>query len=1046
MRGFSRKRIIWGILFVYFILILSCSKAFAQDDSADIVRVGYYENEVFEEGASEGAVKTGYAYEYYQKISEYTGWDYEYVYGSFGDLYDMLLSGDIDVIAGLAKRDDRVDIIGYPNLPMGNEIYTLLKHEATSDVTTDLATLSGVKIGVLKSAIADSLKDYLEAHNVEAELVYFDDYESLFDAFDQNEISVLAAEGDGAYGRAHAEVLCNFGTTDYYLCVNIKRQDLLSELDIAQSQLSAEEPSYLSTLRSKYYSASVSSLSFTATERDWISDHKSIYVGFLKNYLPYSGIDSEGNVTGIISDIIPEMFNELKLSDISVDYSGYDNYDDMIADISAGRIDVAFPVGGGLYYSEESGIYQSNPVASASTDLVYAGDYNDEVIKHFAVNENNRMQYYYIRTNFPAAEITLYPSIDDCLEAVLDGKANATTLNGLRANDIIKNRRYKGLYLKQLTTHDDRCFGVRIGNEGLLKLLNRGINVVGAEYAQGIAYKYAGQLYSYTFWDMVNDYIWLFVALILLVALLIIIMVVRDMNRTRRASRLKSDFVSHMSHEIRTPLTAILGMNELIQLESRDETILGYSNNIEKAGESLLGIINDILDFSKIEAGRMELFKGEYSIRELLTGISVMMGYKAGEKGLGFDMVIDKRIPDSLFGDVQKIRQIMTNLLSNAIKYTDKGEVRLTMELLSLDEKEAKIKVTIDDTGIGIREEEMAKLYSAFDRLDMENTKNIEGSGLGLTITQRMLEMMGSEVHVKSVYGRGSSFFFELRQEVKDPAPIGEFIAHGEDAEIAYHGGARFTAPDVRLLIVDDTPMNLQVISGLLKHSMMQIDTAESGAECIELFGKNDYDMVFLDQRMPQMDGVETLSELMRNYPDKVNKTPMISLTANVLSNAREQMIKAGFNDYLTKPVKLSDMEEMCLKYLPKDKIAKAEAAGADQDEQIMLLPENIRNSELLDVKQGIEYCGDAEDYMDAYEIYTSSIGERSALLEKHLLDNDMEGLALLAHSIKSTSKSVGVRELPEMAAGLEQSARNGDVEAVRSDLPEFLELYRKLS
>ena len=1031
------------IILFFLILIFPASRVYAADIQQEPVKVGYYENEVFEEGADEGAVKTGYAYEYYRKLSEYTGWRYEYVYGSFTDLYESLLNGDVDLMAGLAIREDRIGKIGYPQMAMGSEIYILVKHEADDSISADTKTLSGKRIGVLKSAIADLLDEYLLAHDVNAEVIVFEDYESLFDAFDLGNIEILAAEGDGAYGREHAEVIGSFGSSDYYLCVSKNRKDLLEELDNAQSELNADEPNYISSLRSKYYSASVQSRTFSAAEREWMASHDSMTVGYLNHYLPYSDTDSEGNVEGIVKDILPDILKSLKVGGVGISYVGYEKYDDMIEDAATGKIDVAFPVGGGLYYSEESGINQSGAVASTSTDLVYAGEYSDDVTDHFAVNENNRMQYYYITTNFPDAKINLYPSIDKCLEAVLSGEVSATTLNGLRANDILKNSKYNGLYLRQLGVSDDRCFGVRIGNEGLLKLLNRGINVLGTDYIQNIAYRYAGELYNYSFSDMMRDHIWIFTVMIFFIALLVILLVVRELNHSKRSNKLKSDFVSNMSHEIRTPITAILGMNEMIRRDSIDEEILRYSDNIEKAGESLLGIINDILDFSKIEAGRMELYKEEYNLVNLLSQLEVMVRYRTEEKGLAFDMDIDKTLPLMPVGDEQKLRQIMTNLLTNAVKYTEKGSIKLTVRLVNISSDTVEMEILVEDTGIGIQNEEIDKLFSAFDRLDLEKTRNIEGSGLGLTITKHLLELMGSSISVKSEYGKGSCFFFRLTQGVYDATPIGDYkkasLKPAKTGRMSVTSS--FKAPSARILIVDDTPMNLQVISGLLKNNGMRIDTAGSGEECLKLLGINNYDLVFLDQRMPHMDGVDTLRELKKKYPDKLKTTPVVCLTANVLSGAREKMIKAGFTDYLTKPVNLKDLEEMLKKHLPEDKIIintenDSSAGTASYD----LTP--VKDTGLFDIEEGIEYCGDEEDYVDALKTYASSVSEKKELIKKQIGSGDKGSLALTVHSLKSMSKAVGAYEIAKQAAELEDMARDGNKEVPVDKIEEFLNLY----
>ncbi len=379
--GISGKSVYRLFVVCAVLILLSVLPVAAYADSgSETVRVGYYENEVFQEGAGEGAVKTGYAYEYYRKLSEYTGWKYEYVYGGFGELYQMLLDGEIDLLAGLAWREERASLIGYPEAAMGNESYYLVKHGENADITADPATLNGCRIGVLESAMVSVLEQYLADHHVKAEVIEFPEYTELFAAFDSHSVDVLAAESDGAHGREHAEVLNIFGSSDYYLCVNINRPDLLSGLNTAQMLLAAEEPNYLNSLSAKYYSLSVTARAFSQAEREWMDTHDSLCVGYLDNYLPYSDTDEDGSVTGIIRDIMPDILKALGMSSVSVTYRGYKSYDDMVADMGTGSIDAAFPVGGGLYYCEENGIYQSNTVASASTELVYKGEFSEKTL------------------------------------------------------------------------------------------------------------------------------------------------------------------------------------------------------------------------------------------------------------------------------------------------------------------------------------------------------------------------------------------------------------------------------------------------------------------------------------------------------------------------------------------------------------------------------------------------------------------------------------------------------------------------------------------
>ncbi len=719
------------------------SAASVADEEPETVRIGYYENEVFQEGAHDGVVKDGYAYEYYRKISEYTGWNYEYVYGDFSDLYQQLLDGKIDLLAGLAWKSDRADIIGYPDEPMGNESYNLVKHVTDTQTTADPITLSNKTIGVLDSAVATVLDEYLDNHHVKADVKRFKDYGAMFDAFDSGDVALMAAEGDGAYGRNDAEVICSFGASDYYLCVSVTRPDLLSELNSAQAQLAAEETDFIATLKSKYYAKSLSSRAFTPPEKAWISAHDVMHVGYLNNYLPYSDTDEQGKATGIVTGIVPAILETLGLTNIQVTYEGYDSYDEMVADVAKYEIDVAFPVGGGLYYSEESGIYQSYPVVSSASDLVYKGEYNDAITEHFAVNENNRMQYYYVKTYFPDAQVTMYPSIDDCLNAIIKGEVSCTTLNGLRANDILKNTRYKGLSLRQLRNDDERCFGIRIGNEGLLRLLNRGINVIGSDYAVNLASRYTNQLHDYTPLDFVLDHILEFVAAIIAIAAVFILLLVRDSRRTKRevlakessrreleeknrelaesqealsnalvaaehANRAKTTFLNNMSHDIRTPMNAIVGFTALAASHiDNKEQVQDYLSKISVSSQHLLSLINDVLDMSRIESGKVKIEESDTHLPDLIHDLRTIINANVAAKNQ--ELFIDTLdvMNEDIVTDKLRLSQVLLNILSNAIKYTPPGG-SITFRVIEKPTSKpgyADFEFRIKDTGIGMSPE-----------------------------------------------------------------------------------------------------------------------------------------------------------------------------------------------------------------------------------------------------------------------------------------------------------------------------------------------------
>ena len=542
------------------------------------------------------------------------------------------------------------------------------------------------------------------------------------------------------------------------------------------------------------------------------------------------------------------------------------------------------------------------------------------------------------------------------------------------------------------------------------------------------------------------------------------------LEEARRANEAKTDFLANTSHEIRTPINAVLGMNEMILRESaKAEKLSGaspmayheafrkirnYAGNVDSAGSNLLAIINDILDFTKIEEGKMDIVEVEYRLSTVVNDVSNMLYFKAKEKKLAFTTDVDESLPDLLYGDVVRVRQVITNILNNAVKYTDEGSVSLKIagnrrEKTSDARPVIELIVSVTDTGIGISGENLGKLFGKFERVDLERNSTKEGTGLGLAISKMLLEMMGGDIRVESTYGVGSTFTVVIPQKVLSEEPVGNFKEKFEKAlgeKKAYHES--FRAPEARLLIVDDTNMNLLVATEFLQDTLVGIDTASSGREAVKLALQNKYDVILMDQRMPEMDGEETFREI-RSHRDGPNiDTPVICMTADAVVGARERYLSKGFNDYLTKPIDSTYLEMMLKKYIPAEKIEtvteeEEDSQAGKQPEERIESPFVILDSSGINTARGLANCGgDDEFYHTILLEYLRGADEKKEDLEKFLAAGDFQNYGILIHSLKSTSAMIGAEAPCKLAQALEAAAKDGNGDYVRSNHGAFLDQY----
>lgn len=517
------------------------------------------------------------------------------------------------------------------------------------------------------------------------------------------------------------------------------------------------------------------------------------------------------------------------------------------------------------------------------------------------------------------------------------------------------------------------------------------------------------------------------------------------------ANKAKSNFLANMSHEIRTPINTVLGMDEIILRETTETPTRSYAENIREAGTTLLSIVNDLLDFSKIECGKMEILPVEYEVANLLTEVINMIEIKAVNKQLEFIPVVSEDIPYLLFGDEIRIKQIIINLLTNAVKYTNEGSVVFKVNWKEAGDSSIDLIVSVTDTGIGIKEEDMEKLFVSFQRIEEERNRNIEGTGLGISITKQLLELMGSSLSVRSEYGVGSTFSFVLRQGIRDRKPIGKFREKYTYKKEKYKQfRTTFVAPDARILVVDDNAMNLSVVEGLLKNTQIQVDKANGGAKALELCKENKYDIIFMDHMMPYMDGIETMKKLRELQESKNADTPVIVLTANAISGARDMYLKEGFVDYMSKPIQGKRLEEKILQYLAPEKYVLVEYDEIEKDFYRNLWKEIADDItaeydfKILDIPSAVESAeGDKECFRFLLESFRENEPKVRSDIQTSFDEGDYKNYTIFVHALKSTAKMIGAEELSNAAKNLETAGKEENIAYIKANHQEAMEMYK---
>ncbi len=888
---------------------------YAKEDNDNVVRIAWFISDLFQEGG-EGEAKSGYAYDYLRKLTDYTDWEYEYVYGEWSELYEMLCNGEVDFMAGMSKTDERKQLMLFASSAMETDEYYLYKRIDDSTIkASDLSSFKGKKIGLLyNNRISDFTLDWINENNVDVEAVYFDSFDVLHAAFENGEIDLEPRTKDGGSDNAGISALVNLGEEPSYLAVNKNRPDLLDELNEALNYLDSVDHYALQRMQSNNYGATYTNRTLTNIEETWLNENTTLRVGYLDDYLPYCDADENGDATGLMVDVLNGIFESLEISKPNIEYFVYEDHKDLVDGLHNNEIDLAFPMSSDAYHLEEDDISASNEVITDRGAYFYKATYDKNNVKTIAVKENNQFQNEYAKLYYPNAKLVTYPTIDDCLNAVLKGEVDGTVMDALRIQYVTGQSKYENLSYIQLDNATGKSFGIVRGNTGLLMLVNRGLKILGTTYGYDNSYKYLESFQIYTTSDFIKDHLLsisiIFACFISLVIVLMIFYIKKQRKQlhiqealkqeAEKANEAKSTFLFNMSHDIRTPMNAVLGFNELM-LENIDDKdkVRTYIEKIRFSGEYLLGLINNVLEVARIDSGH-EVLNEEFADFEDDSYYSV---FENDAKNKKLEIIRNVDITHRyVYADAQKIREILLNLISNAIKYTPAGgTIHIDLKEKPCDKKGyATYVCDIADNGIGMSKKFQKQVYESFAREHNSTESKVMGTGLGMSIVKKLVDLMGGTITVDSELGKGTTFTVTMDLKiVEDP----EKYLNKQKQENSYEG---LRLDNRRILLAEDNELNAEIAATILENCGASVELAKDGVECFEMLENHEdgyYDLILMDIQMPNLDGYDATKKIRAlSNPSKAN-IPIIAMTANAFDEDKKAALAAGMNDHIAKPV-----------------------------------------------------------------------------------------------------------------------------------------------
>ena len=916
----------------------------AQTKQQKIIRVGSFEDTF--NYIDQNGVRRGYGYELMQALAGYTGWKFEYVKCDWSDCFDKLENGEIDIMGDISYTDERAQKILFSDEPMGEEKYILYADLSNMDIgTSDFKFMDGKRVGVLMNTEPEiMLTEWENKNGIHTEHVNVNNDDDVEKKLANHEIDCFVSLEESIWSEQGISSVTTIGKSGIYFAINKERSDIKTELDYAMRQLEQDSPFFKADLYKKYFTLDYNQ-SLTGGEKSWLEEHGDIRIGFMSNDPAIFSMDEEtGKLTGMLSEYVSYAKDCLGNQTLKFNIQEYDDYSEILQALQEDEIDMIFYAGRNPDLAEKKGYTLTNTAWTYSLMAVTDEKYfNEDESYTVAVPKEQEALKQHIAFSYPQWELVDYDSLADAADMVIHEKADCFLMGSSQALIYDNHHDFKSI---PLTKTMEACFAVRDGEGTLLSILNKTLKAMPSDMLTSALAIYDSTADKVTFSDFVKDNLLAFFATVGFLVFSIISIILVLLRKARKAestaklaandtkklndkleialkkaeaaSLAKTCFLNNMSHDIRTPMNAILGYAQLMEDELKGKNLPETSEHLEKlqqSGNLLLSIINNVLDMARIESGRMEIDENYARIEDIRQTLFEIFDDEAKKKNLALHYTINVE-HEHILTDTTKVKEIFVNILSNAIKYTPSGgSVTINVDELICDEPGYMIvRTRVSDTGIGMSQDYQTKIFDAFTRERNTTMSKITGSGLGMPIVKKYVDLLGGTIDVKSEFGKGSTFTVTLKHRIADEGYYTE--KHVEELEI--DSGI---LEGRNILLAEDNDLNAEIAEAILERAGLKIERVEDGIQCVNQIMEmpaGTYDMILMDIQMPKMDGYKA-TQAIRNLPDKDKACiPIIAMTANAFEEDKRDAIEAGMNGHVAKPIQvdklLSTLVEITMK------------------------------------------------------------------------------------------------------------------------------------